>query len=363
MKKFLLLTFLCTYSMLITAQNLSVFFKESGTISIKNYLNYAIQNNGSALNNVFIKGRILFKNNSGSIDYLLQGQVPIGNSDVQKMFHVVSLQYSSKAVETLFMDERMVIEGAYEHCISIFENATSEGSPMLFDDCNAGEQSNDFLINLVSPDDDEKITDYFPNLVWQPNGDASKLTYRLRVTDIKDGQNAQNAIMRNRPMLDAKGIRSNNTVYPANAAPLQCWTFYAWTVDAYYQDILVGSAETWKFAIVDDSLVNAVPKELAYLEVNVEQGANLTIAPGILKLKYIEKKAKTNSLSLSILNEQKETIHQVKKKWAVTEGLNQTVFDIVAEKKLKHSTIYYLQLQANGQTYLIKFLYFNPEFL
>ncbi|MBS1529408.1 MAG: hypothetical protein JSU01_03795, partial [Bacteroidetes bacterium] len=277
-------------------------------------------------------------------------------------------QFSSSALQELFLDYKKLPEGTYEYCVTVTPTNKLNGEALTGasdDQCLYHKSEDLFLINLADPENNAKIHEYNPVLAWIVNYPfASALTYRVRVAEIKQGQNPQNAVTRNNPVYDESGVVGNTITYPAYAKPLQVNQPYAWTVDAYFRGILLGGAEFWKFTIVEDSLLKGVSKEQSYVDVNLEKNQSALYAVGQLKLKYTEKDYSVDTLHLSLTNSTGERIKLRDSTWAVIRGDNRMVLQFDGVVNLKHRKDYRLFVQtSSGTAYKINFKYVNPLFI
>jgi hypothetical protein len=240
-----------------------------------------------------------------------------------------------------------------------------ESSVPPIEECLYHKSDDLFLINLIDPENNAKLHEYNPMLSWVANCSfSSQLTYRLRVADIKQGQNAINAVTRNQPVFEQKGLMQNSLVYPIFAKPLEANKYYAWTVDAYYRDILLGGSETWQFTIVEDTLPSKQPETRSYIDIKREQGLNKIVATGSLKLKYVLDDAKQDSLSLEILDANNKVCSLSPSKLAAVYGDNRYTLNLADSSALKHQETYHLKITTKTRhDYLVSFQYLNPLFV
>jgi hypothetical protein len=216
----------------------------------------------------------------------------------------------------------------------------------------------------VTPENDAKIYEYNPMLAWVVNYPfASELTYKLRVAELKEGQNPQNAITRNNPMYKDDHVMTTGTVYPVTAKPLQKWQPYVWTVDAYYKGILLGGAEVWKFTIVDDSELVAASRNQSYYEFEKHIGDTRLYAVGEVKLKYISD-LNSDTLSVTILKSDGEPANSRTFTFPMRLGDNRIILEIYDKVNLKHKEKYSLKIiRGDKKEFIVPFTYINPLFI
>lgn len=327
-----------------------------------NILNYQIQ--ASQSENVTITGSIRYRNSnmnmSYSFNYSLKEGINIpGRDEVNPRW-----QFSSSALQELFFIYKSMPSGTFEYCVTITPTtATSEINRFKIDECLYHRADDIFLINLIDPTNKSKIQEYNPLLTWIANYTFSnELTYRVRVAEIKQGQNPINAIMRNQPIYDEKNLSVNSVVYPVYAKPLIVNQPYAWTVDGYYKDILLGGAETWQFIIVD-SEVHSAKSDRSYIDIKREGGLNTLSALGGLKLKYVLEDAQTDSLFLDLVSEKNKQCSLKPHRLNAVYGDNRYVLDLTEAANLKHNMLYTLTIRTKTRhIYKLSFRYLNPAF-
>ncbi|MBS1687468.1 MAG: hypothetical protein JSS96_01990 [Bacteroidetes bacterium] len=334
-------------------------------ITPDNIFNYQIQ--ASATQNVQVTGTIRYRNNAGlylSYTYGYTLRQGINTIDVAAVHP--NWQFSSSALRELFLSYKKLPAGTYEYCVHVqlmgkgaAENAAS------FDECLYHKSDDLFLINLIDPDNNAKIHEFNPALSWVVNYPfASELTYRLRVAEIKQNQNPQNAITRNNPIYDENNIMGNSLVYPVYAKPLVVNQPYAWTVDAYFRGILLGSAETWKFTIVEDTLFTGASMDLSYIDIARVKGKQMLSAVGNIKIKYLCENTMTDTLQLQIFDSKQQEIRLKGDKLIAHYGDNRYRLNLRDSCILKDAKSYNLIIHSkSGGSYDLPFTYYNPDFI
>lgn len=333
-----------------------------------NLFNFQIQSGLAKRSHALIKGNIQFRKSNLRISYRFEYDLQPGINILSAQMIQAKLEYSTPALKELFEQYKKLPQGIYEYCVSVQpeynQNETVPGP--VIQECTYHKSEDVFLINLIDPEDNAKIYEYNPMLSWTVNHPlAGALQYRLRVAEIKEGQNTAGAISRNNPIYDEKNLMQMSQIYPVYAKPLQKDQPYAWTVDAYYKGILLGGAEPWRFTIIEDSLLVAVPRDPSYVDVKKEQGSYDLYAPGIIKLKYVLDELKTDSLSLKLLdkNEKEIKLKETSSLKAVY-GDNRFILDFKEHQPLKHLQPYVLLITSQtGNTYRLLFKYVNPELI
>lgn len=332
-------------------------------ITPDNIFNYQVQSSGPG--KVQVKGVIRYRNSNLSASYtfsyaLRQGINLLIADDIHPQW-----QFSSSALQELFFTYKVLPSGSYEYCVTITpDNVVKENTGGVFSECLYHRADDIFLINLISPENKAKLAEFNPMLVWVANYSfASELSYRLRVAEIKQGQNPTIAVTRNQPVFDESNLMQNSIVYPLYAKPLVVNQPYAWTVDAYYKGILLGSAETWQF-IIPDTAALPVKMDMSYIDVSKEQATNHLTAFGILKLKYVLRDQRSEVLTLKILNAEKKECKISSNILNARYGDNRYELDLTEGGDFKHKAEYLLVVTtSSNKEYRLPFQYVNPGFI
>jgi hypothetical protein len=368
---FMTMVMLLLFSVVGNAQNelfVNMAFLDGIAITPENLLNFQVQSNKAKSTHALVTGSIRYRNSTMRISYKFEYNLQPGLNNILAAGIKPTMQYSDPALKSLFEQYKMLPQGIYEYCIGVTPDYSSgESNPDTYDECIYHKSEDIFLINLIDPENDAKIYEYNPMLSWTVNYPfASELKYRLRVAEIKKGQNTTVAINRNNPVYDEKNLMQMSQVYPVYAKPLQLNQPYAWTVDAYYKGILLGGAEAWKFTIIEDSLLVAVNTNPSYVDVQREQGIYTMYAPGLLKLKYDLKDLKADSLQIGLLDGEgravkiNERLSTLNAKY----GDNRFIINFHEEQPLTHLKQYTLTITSQtGKIYKISFKYVNPELI
>lgn len=329
-----------------------------------NIFNYQVHATGSGTAQV--TGTIRYRNSSLSLSYSFQCNLSSGLNMLSTDLVHPHWQFSSSALQELFFTYKILPEGTYEYCVTVIPGTNPKEHPGgLFDECLYHRSNDIFLINLIDPVDKEKLKEYNPMLTWIANYSFStELTYRIRVAEIKQGQNPVNAVMRNQPVYDENNLVQNIIVYPVYAKPLVANQPYAWTVDAFYKGILLGGSETWQFIIPDDTLPPPKKTSRSYIDIKRETSLNKLIALGTLKLKYVLDDAGKDELNLEVVNDEGKKIALTPAKLNAIYGDNRYIINLADSSNLKHQEHYSLKITTKTKhSYNLSFQYFNPDLM
>lgn len=313
-----------------------------------------------------VKGTIRYKTTGLFLSYTFTTSLQPGINTINKAFINPQWNFSSSSLRTLFNTYGVLPEGTYEYCVSVTPvNTLAESGSSSFDECLYHRQDGIFSINLIDPEDKAKLREYNPALSWIANYSFStELKYRLRIAEIKQNQNPVNAVMRNQPLYDERNLVQNSVVYPVYAKPLEKNKRYAWTVDAYYNEILLGGAETWEFMIIEDTPLSNAAVTRSYVDVRRENGKTKLVFAGEMKLKYLLDERKTDILTLTLLDDNNKPMKFRPSELNVKYGDNRYSVNLKDSCNLKHNKAYLLDVDAkSGSHYAIPFRYLNPDYL
>ena len=328
-----------------------------------NAFNYQLHVNQST--QAVINGMIKFRGSGMFISYTLHCSLKAGFNQLREETSGVQWQFSSPALRQLFLNYKTLPEGTYEYCVTVTTlTGTKENPNGAFEECLYHRDQDIFLINLIDPENNAKLKEYNPLLTWVANYSfSSELTYRIRIAEIKSGQNPATAVLRNQPVFDENNLMQNSIVYPIYAKPLVANQPYAWTVDAYYNGILLGSSEVWQF-IIPDSLPQSPVVNNSFIDVKRETGLNKLTAVGTMKLKYVLNDARRDSLYFELFNVGNKKCATPDAVLSAVFGDNRYELDFKNKCNLKHQGNYTLQIRTKTKhLYTLTFQYLNPDFL
>jgi hypothetical protein len=336
-------------------------------INKENILSYQIISRLKNAVTAQVTGTITYRGSDLRLSYTFNQTIQPGVNSIDAGTVHPMWTYSQNALRELFVNYNTLPAGTYQYCIQVLPKAiigeTDPGN--MVEECVYHKNQELFLINLIEPENNAKIYEHNPAFTWVANYSFSnELTYKIRVAEIRKGQNTESAISRNNPIYQENELRQNTLIYPMYAKELETYQPYAWTVDAYYHGILLGGAEPWRFTIIDDSIGEVPTKDMSYIEANIEDGTNTSLIAGKIKIKFIEKEHRSNSLQVSITDADNKPIKGFNKNWDVEMGENRVEYDLSSLELLKHRKVYSMVLKdSESKIYTIRFKYFNPAFI
>lgn len=333
-------------------------------ITPDNMLGFTIQSSLPAGTGAEIKGLIRYRQTGKWLRYSCQTRLQPGLNRIDAGSVRLSYTRSDAALQELFVNYKMLPQGTYQYCVEIVPlSAAGERVAGGGDEqCVINKSEDLFLINLVDPENNAKIHERNPVLSWIVNYPfASQLTYRIRVAEVKQGQTNVTAITRNNPVYAESNLPQTTTTYPVYAKQLELFQPYAWTVDAYFKGLLLGGAEPWRFTIVEDSEMVAVPVDIAYYQIDGQNSKSSLIAVGELKLKStIHINSDTLQVLVSDVNGRK--VKQLVESFPLVFGEN--LIRLECRFALRHKQHYQVQLVGQaGNKVILPFVYYNPDFV
>lgn len=329
------------------------------SFQILSTLNYPI--------NADVQGSIVFKNSNMRMSYTLVLRLNPGVNEVSSSGLNVNWAFSSNGLKELFQDYNTLPSGTYQYCIKVIprnvlgEHEVGNSTEV----CMYNKKDELFLINLIDPENNAKLREKNPMLTWVSNYSfSSDLSFSIRVCEVKKGQNAMVAVARNNPQYTEKGLKQNSLLYPVTARELKINQPYAWTVSAYYKDILLGGAEPWIFTIVEDTLQESIPRVIDYVDVRHERGEVRLWAIGVFKLKYELEESRSDSLYFELKDQNGKMVKLKEEKLKINYGDNRIDLDLTVINNMKHRGKYQLSiLNTKGMKYTLPFTYINPDLL
>ncbi len=215
-------------------------------------------------------------------------------------------------------------------------------------------------LNLIEPYNEDKICDKKPVLSWQPYIPyISGVMYQLQMVEIKNQQNAVEALNYNLPVINQKGIMNSMMPYPSNSNDLQQGKKYAWQVTAYKDQTVLNRSEVWEF-IMDckDSVVATVPEDNGYRDIEDLAKGNYYVAKGYLNFavvnSYGEQALVYSIVSLSNSKQKVRKLPDIKLK----RGNNNITIDLSGNSHFKDENSYIINVKLpNGLTKSLRFIF------
>lgn len=192
------------------------------------------------------------------------------------------------------------------------------------------------------------------------------ISYNFKLVEVKDNQNPMIALRREVPLVSLKHLSNSYIDYPVDAQPLKDKSNYAWQVEINLDGETFAKSDAFGFIYVESKKYNKISRDISYIDIlNLSENVQL-YAIGILKLKYEAEDNDEFEVELFSINDSKrKKINVEKKSLDVIKGLNKFKYDLENQVYLKHNKKYLIQLKckSTGNTYLLNFIYLNPNYI
>lgn len=334
------------------------------SIQRQSLLNYDIINYKGTPEDVLIVGELRLRNSREYIKYEASIRLDAGLNIMKNKLSLVQLTYSSIYIKQCLENYHLLPVDIYEYCVVVKQKHQSEsqdGGVIIAQDCIIESNDNAFLLELNTPYDKEVLDTKYPNLSWIANSPIlSRLTYNLKVTEVKKGQSNIDAIQRNRQHFIEKRNQNLSIQYPVSARELDTNKYYAWNVEAYFGPLLMGKAEPWSFIIKDTlSPPEYLPPNLSYYDLDMVRQHTTIQVRDTLKLKY-KNFGDTANVNYTIVDEIKSDTIATDLFWKSNSFINYIDLDL-QPIKLKHKRKYIIHFTINNTQYNIPFIYYKTQ--
>lgn len=172
------------------------------------------------------------------------------------------MQYGTGATTNILRSTGRFPYGVYVICYKVLSN---DNNASLGEFCQEETIKPFGPPELVSPYDGEGIRTTLPILTWKPPFPlgTSPFEYTLQLVEVKERQDATQALERNPPILSRRGIFGTVMPYPGDAPRLASGKKYAWQVSAKAADFDLGVTDVWTFQITETESI-AMPPQGAF---------------------------------------------------------------------------------------------------
>ena len=277
----------------------------------------------------------------------------------------IGIEYGSGSQPQYIKSTHTLPTGTFRICVSITSVQNNEIRDEYCD-----ETISDFsqFLYLVNPFDKDTVDSKTPLLIWSHSEPFNVLAqgeyYRMVVSEIKDRQNAEEAVTVNPPLMAKNYLTVHSIQYPYDAKELREGMRYAWQVQKIANGIISNKTEAWEF------IIRKKPSEtdVKYVALRQTMGSDYYKAVnGRVYFKFNEEYNSKGTIRASITSDKgKEFLVEIlkdeKNKPAVstvkTTGDNRFVLDLDKEQiKPGHYTM--LIRNEKKETFYLKF--YLPE--
>jgi hypothetical protein len=267
------------------------------------------------------------------------------------------IQYNYLSVDTRNNLQTLLPAGMYNACYSIISTLPKEET--LAEECIQFDAEPLSPPMLVFPSDSSVLDAAPAQFSWTPPLPAemfSRLHYEVLITEINEGQKADEAIQQNIPFYSEGNVVSNSLNYPGSAGHFEKNKWYAWQVVARDDRNYAGKTETWLFKInaeAKEKNTNTAP----FIKLSVQPQETAILQGGILKMEYYNFLSDENAkIFITRISDNKLLLQTI---LPITAGQNFLQYDLNKKIKLDPDVYYEVKLvNSAGEAFYMKF---KPE--
>ena len=198
---------------------------------------------------------------------------------------------------------------------------------------------------LIFPADSSILENILNQFSWMPptpEGMFNRLRYELLITEIKEGQKAEEAIQENIPFYNDGALFVNRMNYPASAIAFEKDKWYAWQVTARDDKAYAGKSEVWVFK-VGKEVKKEIPASNIYLLIQDDAKGTYQINSKTLHIKYFSYSTEFEG-QIIFSDEKGNTVKTGKQK--IVQGYN--YFDFSLNNRFHANTFYSITILDNN---------------
>lgn len=355
-------------SNVLSAQILITSQLPQGGINLKSQLwNITLTNAGNSADRVRISMLVTDRNKSlpvfsaeTGIITLLPGVKLLQEKDVQPVvYKIINHSYNVDMTPNGFLPA-----GNFDVCYTVLRKNGGDPGASIAEDCSLiqVEPLNPPL--LMMPEDRAELEGQRPFFTWLPPAPMqlfNRLTYDLKLVEVRPRQSPEAALQQQVPLLYKSGILTNNFAYPPSAANLDTGKTYAWQVIAVNNGIQLASSEIWTFRLkrtADD--VPASDGGVPFYKLLQGENGGYFISNGILKLVY-DNKGNEPAASVRIFDITQKSRKEITSSSIVQplkSGENYITYDLNEIGSILHKHLYLVELTNSlGEIWTARFEY------
>ncbi len=203
------------------------------------------------------------------------------------------IQYNYLGMDPGNMLSGLLPTGAYIACYS-FTKIAAEKPEQLTEECVSFDIEPLSPPMLIFPGDSSELEAIPAQFTWTPPtpaGMINRLRYEILITEIKPGQNADEAMQDNMSFYNSADVMNNFLTYPATLPAFEKEKWYGWQVVARDDKSYAGKSEVWVFKVKKESELEKIIRGTPYIKMKPDV-PELGIAPnGVLKISYFNRSA------------------------------------------------------------------------
>lgn len=278
------------------------------------------------------------------------------NSSFEGDRKVISTEYSSSDQSSYIRTTHGLPSGTFKICVRVVFFQTAEIADEFCDEIESN--FNQFLY-LVYPADKDIIETATPVLTWTHSEPFNVLAqgeyYRIVVTEMKEKQSPEEALVVNTPFMVKNYLTTHALQYPIEAKVLSLGNHYAWQVQKLSNGIITNKTEAWEF-----SLSGPASNSKNYIGLRKVLDASFyKIEDNVLRFKFIEEY--TENFSCVIFDAKGKAIptkskKEVGKTGQVYQQFGYNQFEINLNEYDINSGFHILEVKtAKNELFLLKF--------
>ena len=211
--------------------------------------------------------------------------MPGNNSPDRVTYSRSSIQFGHSVAGSALSETGRFPEGEYEYCYE-FNTDPKGNNPQTYFNCFQQMLQPMTPLLLADPFNKSTICSTRPDLVWVPSLPVQPgVKFRLILTEVKEKQNAAEALSNNLPIVFAGNLTANIINYPPQSPSLQEGKTYAWQVLAYAGKTSVTQSEIWLFTVACNERKADGPSH-SYPELVTQPNGNYYLADKIVRFSF-----------------------------------------------------------------------------
>jgi hypothetical protein len=201
------------------------------------------------------------------------------------------VQYNWLAMDPSGALNSLLPSGNYIVCYS-FTRILAEKQDQLAEECASFDVERLSPPMLIFPGDSALLDAYPGQFTWTPPAPAGMtrhLHYEIIITEIKEGQKADEAIQSNVSFYNEGHVVNNFMTYPAALPAFEKEKWYAWQIVARDDKNYAGKSEVWVFTVKKKNPLDMIIKGTPYIRMKTDMQETGIAPNGFLKLSYFNR--------------------------------------------------------------------------
>lgn len=253
-------------------------------------------------------------------------------------------------------------QGDYEYEFNLLSASSSE--EIISGQVFSHEISPPAPLDLIEPYDQDEICEKRPLMTWQPSVPAIPgLLYQVILVEMKEKQNAVEALNYNLPIVNQKGVMANLLMYPPNSKELVQGKKYAWQVTAYKDQTVINRSEVWSFELkCQDTVTTILEDDFGYRDIEDLVKGNYYVADRFIRFavvnSYTQQKLRYEIQCVSHPNTKVRSLPNI----TLKRGHNKVNLDISHNSSFKAGYSYVMKVYLpDGNQRSLRFIYKEKE--